>query len=576
MKKAVLIVILLSLACISLSARQVKEGNGPATKMLDIFKIHDIGAFQLRSSNYGCLGSGEDVDPQWPSLEFPKNSGIDYLYISSLWFGAAKQRRNEFGEILYWQDEAHSETGTIDLGYGRVIDTLVSVGFDGDADMHELLPAYNPLEQNALGDQYYQYNSSDSTLKFYYSDGIPDYDDDGDGLVDEDPIGMIGFPSDPDSIFCFTMPYDDDGDGLVDEDGRYYGAENITSYYYDYSPFGTPGERWWGNWNFGQGHTPLNIAVKQESFCTPGDSIGKIIWIKNVIYNMNPEDTLYDYALGYYIDCDIGPQSWPANPRASDDVSSYYIGSHYEFPYSYDADADSGLTTGYAATRIFPSQDYANYACWTWEVGDGPHDEDPSTQGGRNQKYWLMTGRNPNESKYTSLRDYPNAQVDSPCDTRFLYAKYGNIDDDAPVEEQLNIAPGDSAVIEAVIFLGNSYANMLEIAQYIEDEFAIDDEFTQSQDWNLQLQNYPNPMTSSTTISFSIHPRHTKNAEIKIYNIKGQRVKQFKIKNLKLKNNKVVWDGTDKNNKPVSSGIYFYRLETDNYQSQVKKLILLR
>ena len=476
MRKIVLIVITFTLACISLSARQVKEGSEP-TKMLDIFKIHDIGVFQLRTSNYGCLGSGDDVVPQWPSLEFPKGSGIDYLFIGSIWFGAKKQRRNEYGEILYWQDPDHEETGTTNMGFGRVIDTLTTVGFDGDADMYELLPAYNPLEENALGAQYYQYNSSDCALKFYYSDGIPDYDDDGDGLIDEDPIGMIGFPYDPDSIFCFTMPYDDDGDGLVDEDGGYYGAENIMSYSYDYSPFGTPGTRWWGGWTFGQTHTPLNIAVKQESFCWPADSIAQIGLVKNTIYNMNPEDTLFDYTLGYFFDCDIGPQSWSSSARSTEDVSSYFIGSEYEFPYSYDHDGDGGLTEGYVVARIFSPMDYANYACWTWEIGDGPYDESPARD--RNEKYWLMThNTEPFNDKYTSLRDYPNTQVDDPCDTRFLYAYYGDMNGfTAPTDSSLNIVPGDSAVIFTLIFLGYSYENMLEIAevtqQFYETQFDL-------------------------------------------------------------------------------------------------------
>ncbi len=513
MKKIVLIAITFTLVCISLSARQVKEGSAP-TRMLDIFKIHDIGAFQLRTSNYGCLGSGDDVVPQWPSLEFPKGSGIDYLYIGSLWFGASKQRRNEYGQILYWQDEEYSETGTTNMGFGRVIDTLTTVGFDGDADMYELLPAYNPLEENALGTLYYQYNSSDSTLKFYGSDGIPDYDDDGDGQIDEDPIGMIGFPYDPDSIFCFTMPYDDDGDGLVDEDGGYYGAENIMSYSYDYSPFGTPGHRIWGGWTFGQSHTPLNIAVKQESFCWNGYKIEKLALLKTTIYNMNELDTLFDYTLGYFFDCDIGPQSWSSSDRSLEDVSSYFIGSDYEFPFSYDHDGDGGLTEGYVAAKIFSPQIYANYACYTWEVGDGPRDESHlTTPPYRNEKYWLMTDRNPNEYKYISLRDNPNAQVDYPCDTRFMYSYYGDMHGFiAPTDSSLNIAPGDSAVIYSAIFLGDNFDELTEIADILQ----------QFHDSNFDLaflNNYYSDLFFSEYIE-----GNSQNKALEIYNDTGSEV----------------------------------------------------
>jgi hypothetical protein len=90
--------------------------------------------------------------------------------------------------------------------------------------------------------------------------------------------------------------------------------------------------------------------------------------------------------------------------------------------------------------------------------------------------------------------------------------------------------------------------------------------------------NYPNPFSTSTTISFTIHPRDMENAEIEIYNIKGQLVKQFNppAGGLEFKINEVVWDGTDQKGKQVSSGIYFYRLTADNFQSDVKKMIMLK
>ena len=37
-------------------------------------------------SNYG-FGSGDDITPPWPSLEYPGGSGVDYLYQGALWFG---------------------------------------------------------------------------------------------------------------------------------------------------------------------------------------------------------------------------------------------------------------------------------------------------------------------------------------------------------------------------------------------------------------------------------------------------------------------------------------------------------
>ncbi|MCK4339138.1 MAG: T9SS type A sorting domain-containing protein, partial [Candidatus Cloacimonetes bacterium] len=97
---------------------------------------------------------------------------------------------------------------------------------------------------------------------------------------------------------------------------------------------------------------------------------------------------------------------------------------------------------------------------------------------------------------------------------------------------------------------------------------------------NYLTQNYPNPFSTSTTISFfnTKNTKNTKNTEIKIYNIKGQLVKQLSIFNSQLnwEQSSIKWDGKDENGKSLSSGIYFYRLETDNYESEIKKMILIK
>ena len=88
-------------------------------------------------------------------------------------------------------------------------------------------------------------------------------------------------------------------------------------------------------------------------------------------------------------------------------------------------------------------------------------------------------------------------------------------------------------------------------------------------------QNYPNPASLSTTFSFSI-PANTKNAELKIYNIKGQLVKTFiPVGNEKGTTNNLKWDCKDENGKTLCNGIYFYKLTADK-KDVVKKLVLMR
>jgi len=86
-------------------------------------------------------------------------------------------------------------------------------------------------------------------------------------------------------------------------------------------------------------------------------------------------------------------------------------------------------------------------------------------------------------------------------------------------------------------------------------------------------QNYPNPFNPSTTISFSLNTENAEDTELVIYNIKGQKIKQYSILNIQ---SSIVWDGTDENNHPVSSGIYFYKLIVDDKTIATKKCLLLK
>ncbi len=86
-------------------------------------------------------------------------------------------------------------------------------------------------------------------------------------------------------------------------------------------------------------------------------------------------------------------------------------------------------------------------------------------------------------------------------------------------------------------------------------------------------QNYPNPFNPTTTIAFNM-PK-TGNANLSIYNVKGQLVKTLVNGNVEKGTKQVVWTGLDNNNMKVSSGVYFYKLNTGNH-SEVKRMLLLK
>ena len=87
------------------------------------------------------------------------------------------------------------------------------------------------------------------------------------------------------------------------------------------------------------------------------------------------------------------------------------------------------------------------------------------------------------------------------------------------------------------------------------------------------LSIYPNPFNANTRISFSILQRE--HVIISIFNSKGQKIKILSDRIYQPGEHYVVWDGTDINNKQVSSGFYFYKFTSKNYNS-IKKCLLLK
>ena len=91
---------------------------------------------------------------------------------------------------------------------------------------------------------------------------------------------------------------------------------------------------------------------------------------------------------------------------------------------------------------------------------------------------------------------------------------------------------------------------------------------------DFNLSNYPNPFNPTTTISFEV--RQTSSfITLEVFNLKGQEVKQLISTQLQAGKHSVIWNGTDSNDQPVSSGIYFYKLISGEHK-QTKKMLLLK
>lgn len=74
-------------------------------------------------------------------------------------------------------------------------------------------------------------------------------------------------------------------------------------------------------------------------------------------------------------------------------------------------------------------------------------------------------------------------------------------------------------------------------------------------------QNYPNPFTSSTAITYKINtPVY---GEVKIYNLLGQEIKTFQTRFYQKGIYGITWDGINNFGEKVTPGVYIYKLQTE-------------
>ena len=86
-------------------------------------------------------------------------------------------------------------------------------------------------------------------------------------------------------------------------------------------------------------------------------------------------------------------------------------------------------------------------------------------------------------------------------------------------------------------------------------------------------QNYPNPFNRETNIRFSI-PK-TGNVTLTIYNLLGVKVRTLYNGKMNAGTYNLRWDGLDHKGYPISTGVYFYQLQSKN-SSTTRKMMFLK
>jgi len=129
-------------------------------------------------------------------------------------------------------------------------------------------------------------------------------------------------------------------------------------------------------------------------------------------------------------------------------------------------------------------------------------------------------------------------------------------------------------------------AEIIQLKNWLNNRVAwIDDNLSlltlyspQSQDETIAeifsvSQNFPNPFNASTTITYELP--YGSDVQIVIYDLMGKHIKTLVLETQTAGHKFTIWDGTNDQQQPVSTGVYFYMLRANEF-TQTQNMILLK
>ncbi len=150
---------------------------------------------------------------------------------------------------------------------------------------------------------------------------------------------------------------------------------------------------------------------------------------------------------------------------------------------------------------------------------------------------------------------------DQPIFTKCKIAPIGNL-----LNNELYLTWGD---YKTAYF--SYYGTEIRMQKLANTTVALDDPLVQHPVVNLSC--YPNPFNPETTISFSL-PSSGK-VRLDVYNLRGQLVRSLIDTRLETGTHSVIWNGKDYSGRDSATGVYIFKLHTDQGNT-VRKAMLLK
>lgn len=125
-----------------------------------------------------------------------------------------------------------------------------------------------------------------------------------------------------------------------------------------------------------------------------------------------------------------------------------------------------------------------------------------------------------------------------------------------------------------IIQYSQSGVNISALQQKIDELLTTAIKNNDSNIYSFQLyDNYPNPFNPETIIRFTVN--QSQKINLNIFNAQGRLINRLVNRNLQPGEYLIKWNGTDRHNQRVASGIYFYQL-SGNKKIIVKKMQFIK
>ena len=264
--------------------------------------------------------------------------------------------------------------------------------------------------------------------------------------------------------------------------------------------------------------------------------------------------------------------------------------------------ADTGIVTGGGLTGFFSYQNPTINSVVLYTTNGGLSWTPKYTGTAKGEWGWKIFFVN-RKVGYISLEAFNDANVLKTTDGGLNWVRY-HVDDNTDIEgigfadellgwtggygqtslttdggqtwKTVNFSGGtENESLDRFKFFGDSigYAAGKTIYKYTKSKSNSVSEHEKIKEKSLfLLNNYPNPFNPSTTITYYL-PEIGK-VKIRIFNSFGQEILDLFDGTQSSGNQKINWNGKDGNGKQVSSGVYYYRIDSGKFsESRVMTLI---